>query len=49
MQASFYYYELAVVKSVAPSCGPLSGFTQLAIVGDKFVEYARDDFHCAFK
>jgi len=45
----YTYYELAQVKTVMPSCGPLSGFTQLAVTGAKFEEYEKGDLECAFK
>jgi hypothetical protein len=35
---SFYYYPEPHVESVSPKCGPLTGFTQLAIKGDNFTD-----------
>lgn len=46
---SFLYYKGAEVRNVSPSCGPLSGYTQLAIAGENFVDLGRDQIMCAFK
>lgn len=46
---SFLYYLGAEVAKVSPSCGPLSGYTQLGVVGKNFVDLGRDQIMCAFK
>lgn len=45
----FEYYPSPIVTQVAPSCGPLSGFTQLGVAGKNFRDYGRDMIMCAFK
>jgi hypothetical protein len=46
---SFLYYKAAEVSKVSPSCGPLSGYTQLAVIGANFVDLGRDQIMCGFK
>jgi hypothetical protein len=46
---SFLYYKGAEVHKVSPSCGPLSGYTQIAVVGENFIDLGRDMINCAFK
>lgn len=46
---SFLYYKAPEVKNVSPSCGPLNGFTQLAVIGENFIDLGRDQIMCAFK
>jgi hypothetical protein len=46
---TFEYYPSPVVKTVGPECGPVSGFTQLGILGEHFKDYERDMLKCAFK
>jgi hypothetical protein len=46
---SYLYYKGAEVHKVSPSSGPLSGFTQMAVVGENFIDLGRDQFQCAFK
>lgn len=46
---SFLYYMSPEVSKVTPSCGPLSGYTQLAVKGEHFIDLGRDQIMCAFK
>lgn len=46
---NFLYYQSPEVKKVSPSCGPVSGFTQLAVIGEHFIDLGRDQIQCAFK
>ena len=46
---NFLYYMSPEVKQVSPPCGPLSGFTQLAVKGEHFLDLGRDQLMCAFK
>jgi hypothetical protein len=46
---SFLYYKGAEVAKVSPPCGPLSGYTQLAVIGQNFIDLGRDQILCAFK
>jgi hypothetical protein len=46
---SFLYYKGAEVHKVSPSCGPMSGYTQIAVVGENFIDLGRDMINCAFK
>jgi hypothetical protein len=45
----FLYYKSAEVHKVSPSCGPMSGFTQIAVRGENFMDLGRDQIMCAFK
>lgn len=46
---TFEYYPSPVVEKVGPECGPVSGFTQLGILGKHFKDHGRDMLQCAFK
>lgn len=39
---TFLYYKGAEVRNVSPPCGPLSGYTQLAVIGENFIDLGRD-------
>jgi hypothetical protein len=39
---NFLYYKSAEVKKVSPSCGPLNGYTQIAVIGENFIDLGRD-------
>lgn len=45
----FLYYEGPEVSKVDPPCGPVYGFTQLAVTGKNFVDLGRDEALCAFR
>jgi len=45
----FLYYKGPEVKKVEPPCGPLYGYTQIAVTGENFVDLGRDMAMCAFK
>lgn len=34
---------------MSPSCGPLSGYTQIAVIGENFIDLGRDQIMCGFK
>jgi len=46
---SYLYYENPIVDKVYPPCGPLSGFTQIVVTGQHFVDLGRDMPMCGFK
>jgi hypothetical protein len=39
---NFLYYKSAEVKKVSPSCGPVNGYTQIAVIGENFIDLGRD-------
>jgi hypothetical protein len=47
-QATFLYYETPVVTSIEPLCGPVTGYTQIKVIGKNFVEMGFGKVHCLF-
>jgi hypothetical protein len=45
----FLYYEDPIVTQIDPPCGPVYGFTQLAVTGRNFVDLGRDEALCSFR
>jgi len=44
----YLYYKNPVVSSIAPTCGPESGFTQLTVEGNNFVDLGHNSALCVF-
>jgi hypothetical protein len=44
----YLYYETPVVADVLPTCGPVTGYTQLTIVGKNFIDMGFGKVKCIF-
>lgn len=44
----FLYYETPVIKSIEPTCGPITGYTQITVKGANFVDMGFGKVKCLF-
>lgn len=44
----YLYYEQPFVRDVSPLCGPTTGYTQLAVVGEHFIYTGPHKVYCIF-
>lgn len=44
----YLYYKTPVVNSITPTSGPESGFTQIVVTGQNFVDLGHDQALCIF-
>ena len=44
----YLYYETPMLVAVEPSCGPVSGYTQIEIVGKNFIDMGFGKAKCVF-
>ena len=44
----FLYYETPVVKEIEPTCGPVTGYTQITVKGDNFIKMGFGRAKCIF-
>jgi hypothetical protein len=44
----FLYYETPIVASIEPSCGPVTGYTQISVKGDNFINMGFGRAKCIF-
>ena len=44
----YLYYEQPVISDMSPTCGPTTGYTQIAITGQNFIYTAPHKVYCIF-
>jgi hypothetical protein len=44
----YLYYKNPTVESIAPTCGPSSGYTQITVNGNNFVDLGHNSALCVF-
>jgi len=45
---TFLYYENPTLKSINPTCGPTTGYTQIGVWGENFIEFKPGMIKCVF-
>lgn len=44
----YLYYDIPKIHSIEPTCGPETGYTQIAVYGSGFTDLGRNKAMCVF-
>lgn len=44
----YLYYETAEVLNILPTCGPVTGYTQIQVFGKNYIDMGFDKVKCVF-